>query len=681
MRVSTTPKRALRALVVVCLLAPAGCLVSRAIGRGGAGSAGVGEGSGAMGSPGGAEPAGKREGGQGLRAAPALHCGAVKTGEIAATAKTKPGGDAEARAGAQKGLGFVAREAQAWQTQHQCYGCHVQAVTLEALSVGRRHQYNVPEADLDAIRGGMLTLQGGAHGPNGLSLSGGTSLIETAKEFGAAAFARYDEFVGPALRNDLVRVAGELLEYQQADGSVRASRQSLPVEAGVLQATTQAMQAFRRAYAHSADEQRWLGPLRKAEAYLQTQAAALSDNPNANVVDVNYALIGLLSAGAQGGEATMRSLSSKLRGSQRADGGWGFTKDEEASAFATGQTLYALRLLGAGDRDTAVARGTAWLLAHQAPDGGWSHAGRGKAEAMWAVLGLVSVDVLSVSVSGVEDGQHLRGTIPIKAKATSNGGRAVERVEISIDDVPVHRACGADAEYALDVGALDAGVHTVEIAASDVRGQTSRRKLEVYSGAHYLTRLGTRFERGETQVSLRNVAPKGTPGTIMFKVFAAGATPGARGAEVHKSARASAEGPMIVSWNGRDTAGEPRPKGRYLAELSFVDAAGRTLQTAELPFVHDTPEAQQAAFGEIAGALSVEGQGPAANTWVDLVDDRGRVVQRALTTEAGKYRFRGVDGGRYRVRVDRKGFVESDAPAAAAPSKASEAPTIELKHK
>ncbi|HEU4404771.1 MAG TPA: carboxypeptidase regulatory-like domain-containing protein [Polyangiaceae bacterium] len=664
MGVWTTPKQALRALAVVCLLAPAGCLVSRAIGRRGG------------------EPAadGERSGGRALRAAPPVQCGASKAGAIAARLAA-PEGNAEARAGAQRGLAFVAREAQAWQAQHRCYGCHVQAVTLEALSVGRQHRYEVPESDLDAIRGGMLTLSGGARGPNGLSLRGDTYLIETAKEFGAAAFARYDEFVGPGLRDELVRVAGELLEYQQPDGSVRASRTSLPVEAGALQATTQAMQAFRRAYAHSADEQRWLGPLRQAEAFVQARAAALSDDANANVVDVNYALIGLLSAGAQGGEATMRALAARLRGLQRADGGWGFTPGEDASAFATGQSLYALRLLGAGDGDPAVARGTAWLLAHQAGDGGWSHAGRGKAEAMWAVLGLVSVDVLSVAVTGVEDGQHLRGSVPIRAKATSNGGEAVERVEISVDDVPVHRACGAGAEYALDAGALDAGVHTIEIAAKDARGRTSRRRLEVYSGAHYLTRLGARFERGQTQVSLRNVAPKGTAGRVVFKVFAAGEGPAARGPEVHKSTHASSEGPMIVSWDGRDPSGEPRPKGRYVAELSFVDEGGRTLQSAELPFVHDTPEAQQAAFGEIAGALTVNGQAPAANTWVDLVDERGRVVQRALTTEAGNYRFRNVDGGRYRVRVDRKGFHQSDAPAAAAPAKASEAPTLDLKIK
>jgi hypothetical protein len=86
--------------------------------------------------------------------------------------------------------------------------------------------------------------------------------------------------------------------------------------------------------------------------------------------------------------------------------------EREANAFATGQTVHALRSLGASDDDPAVARGTRWLVTHQAEDGGWSHGGSGKAEAMWAVFGLVSVDVMSLSLEGVRDGEHAGGHVP-----------------------------------------------------------------------------------------------------------------------------------------------------------------------------------------------------------------------------------------------------------------------------
>jgi len=67
-------------------------------------------------------------------------------------------GDPAARSAAQRGLDFLASAAQSWQGEHQCYGCHVQGVTLEAMTVGRAHQYRVRDSDLDAIVKGMLDL-------------------------------------------------------------------------------------------------------------------------------------------------------------------------------------------------------------------------------------------------------------------------------------------------------------------------------------------------------------------------------------------------------------------------------------------------------------------------------------------------------------------------------------------
>ena len=85
---------------------------------------------------------------------------------------------------------------------------------------------------------------------------------------------------------------------------------------------------------------------------------------------------------------------------------------------------------------------------------------------------------------------------------------------------------------------------------------------------------------------------------------------------------------------------------------------------AEVPFVHDTPEAQHAAFGEVEGVLGVDGRG-AANTQVDLVDDKGQVVQTTTTTGEGNYRFRNVDKGNYKVRVSKQGFKAAEAAVSA----------------
>jgi squalene-hopene/tetraprenyl-beta-curcumene cyclase len=556
----------------------------------------------------------------------------------------------------------------------------VQAVTLEALAIGRHNKYEVTQADMEAILHGLTDIKGGARGPGGLSVGGGGGLAETSKEFGGAAFARYDALVGPEVRTDLLKVAAELTAYQDKDGSLRTSDRRFPVEIGEMQATTQAMQTWRQAFERSADE-RWLAPMRKAEAYLQGRARELAASPGASIVDLNYAAIGLTSAGAQASEDTMRTIAERLRKLEREEGGWAFSANDKPSAFATGQTLYALRLMGASDQDAKIAAGTRWLLAGQAEDGGWSHDGRGKAEAMWAVLGLVSVDVLSVSVTGVSDGQHVSGRVTLRAKAEDNAGRGVERIEVAVDDVPVHRACGGAAEYALEADKLETGAHLVDVTATNARGQTSRRRLEVYAGAFYLTQLGTRFDDGGTLVSLRDVAPASERGSVVLRVFSTrddGGRP-VRAGEVFRAEKPSTEGPMSFFWKGQRIGdAPPSPGGRYVAEVLFRDARGKVVQKAEVPFVHDTLEKQQRAFGEIEGSLGVGHDTAAANTKVDLLDDQGRVVQSAVTTNEGNYRFRNVDRGSYKVRVSKQGFAAAEAAVTAAPAAAQPAPRMEL---
>lgn len=580
-------------------------------------------------------------------------------------------GDPEARRAAQRGLGFVSREAVAWQTQHNCYGCHVQAVTFEALTVGREHRYDVSDPEFREVLRGLTDINGGHRHSGGLSV-GGSGMPATSRAFGGAAFARYDRTEDAALRDDLLAVAGQLVEYQTPDGSMRNDDSRFPVVQGPLQATTQALQTWHQAYSRSADE-RWLGPTREAEAWLQAQARRLTDQPDAGTVDLNYAVMGLLEAGAQPSEATLTALASRLRERQAEDGGWSFQRAGESNAFATGQTLHALRSLGASDDDATVARGTRWLVTHQQEDGGWSHGGAGKAEAMWAVFGLVSVDVMSLALDGLRDGEHVSGNPTVRARAADNNGAAVRQVELLLDDTPVGRACGANLAQTVDLAGLADGVHTIDVVATNDRGQQARRRVELYTGRYYLTTPGTRWVDGTTLFSLRNVAPRDLAGTVRVTVR----TPDGR--EVWRHDEPSAQGPVRVTWNGRPTQGDPAAAGRYVATVAFVDRAGHAVQSVELPFVHDTVEAQQANYAQVQGQLNAEGAGGAANATVELVDSAGRVVQRTQSTESGAYRFSNIDRGNYRVRVNRHGFRQAEMPVAAAPAATSNA-NMDLAH-
>jgi hypothetical protein len=581
-----------------------------------------------------------------------------------ATPRSEQGNPA-ARRGAQRGLDFVSHEAVAWQNQHNCYGCHVQAVTFEALTVGREHRYEVSSEEFSTVLRGLTEISGGHRRPGGLSV-GGSGMPETSRAFGGAAFARYDATLGSELRDDLLEVASQLREYQDGDGSVRSTDHRFPVVAGLMQSTTQALQTWHQAYARTADGQ-WLEPVRKAEAWMQQQARRLSDTPDAGEVDLHYAVLGLREAGAQPGEPALRALETRIRSRQREDGGWGFQQSDGSNAFATGQALYALRSLGASDNDRTIARGMTWLLERQGTDGGWSHEGRGKAEAMWAVFGLVSLDVLSVDVEGLRDGQHASGTLTLSAHATDNSGVAVQNVDVMVDDVPLGRNCGATLQHTLDVSSLEAGEHTLDFVAANANGQTTRRRVEFYTGEHYLTHAASRYNNGTTAFSWRNVAPETTQGTVTLHVYSTRDDHGSpvRDREIFHTNTQSTTGPMHSEWDGTVSQGVRAPNGPYEAVLSFVKPDGREAHSVTIPFVNDTPEAQRAAFGEVAGNLQGANGSNAANATIELVDTRGNVVQSVRSTEQGNWRFQGVNSGNYRVRVRRAGYHTSEAPVRA----------------
>ncbi len=580
-------------------------------------------------------------------------------------------GDPTVRKAAQRGIHFLSRSTAAWQKQHQCYGCHVQAVTLEGLAVGKHHQYEVPAQDLSVILEGVLHSNGGARTAGGLSQG---LFPRTARTFGGVAFARYDQYVDAKLRDDMLKLARTLLEYQQKDGSVTGDHESQPVTTGPLQATYQAMQTWRQAYARTADDA-WLAPIRRAEQFIAAKAASWEGKPKGVYLqDVNYALLGLTAAGASRSEVAAGKVARYLLSQQNKDGGWGFNTGT-SDPFATGQTVYALRQAGFTQEDTPVWRGIRWLVSHQKEDGGWGAGGSGKAEALWAVLGLVSVDVVGMTVSGLQDGEHVAPVQRVQVEARDNEGKGIQKVELLIDDRRVHSAKGGKLSYTWDTKGLEDGKHTVDVVATNAGGQVSRRRLEVYSGNVFLTSLGSRFAGTGTELSARNIAPKGRTGRVELRVLASEMKDGQPqpGAEVFKAGQSSAQGPVTFTFGGKGKDGKALKTGRYFAEFSFVDEKGKALQKEQLLFTHDTPESQYASYGEVGGGLSLGNGQKAANAVVELVDGKGRVVQKTKSNAEGQFRFKSVDKGDYRVRVRKEGFAPVESSVSSAPATQAEA--------
>ena len=563
----------------------------------------------------------------------------------------------KARGAAQRGLDFLAREAKTWQDSHKCYGCHVHAVTLEAFVVGRHNQYELPDKDMKSVLGGMLDVPGGVRHKLGFSYED-ASLLAPSKAFGGAAFAHYDQWIDSSLRNDLVKTAQELLAYQKPDGSIELTWNNPPVGAGAIQGTYQAAQTWQQVYARTADN-RWLLPLQHAEAFLRTAALAAIGSNVDDIQQLDYALMGLGATGVGSSDDILQKLAKRVTSRQAQDGGWGFTTGADSNAFATGQALYALRVAGFTDRDAVLQRGTAWLIAHQAQDGGWSHAGSGKAEAMWGVLGLVSVDVLSVASLDLQDGDHVADhqQVGLEARDNDPAGGGVTRVELLIDDVRVKSVCGAKLAYAWDTTGTEAGKHVLDLLATNAKGLTSRRRLEVYAGAVYLTQIGARSSDQTTEISLRNIAAKGSASVVEMQVMSGDKV-------VATISKPSEPGAMSFAWDGKTSSGTVASNGKYTARLAFRTGKD-TVQTEDVPFVRGTEAAQHDNYGEVQGQIALPDGAAGANAPIELVDDNDNVIQKTRSTASGQYRFKGVDAGKYKIRVMKKGFEKIEAPVKA----------------
>src|SRR5262249_41582131 len=139
-----------------------------------------------------------------------------------------------------------------------------------------------------------------------------------------------------------------------------------------------------------------------------------------------------------------------------------------------------------------IARGMRWLSGHQDKDGAWrtvrsGQGGAEKGEGMWAVLGLVSVDVMSVAVSGLVDCQHVDASMKLRVDVRDNQSGTVAKVELFVDDLPLKGECAASVTLDWDTRALGEGKHIVDVVATNQKGQESRRRFQVYAGNVFLT--------------------------------------------------------------------------------------------------------------------------------------------------------------------------------------------------
>jgi squalene cyclase len=211
--------------------------------------------------------------------------------------------------------------------------------------------------------------------------------------------ARSNVSLNEGQRRSLQLIAEEIIQKQQPDGSWEffAGLRRPPVnETQTTDAAWIIMALATDAGPDAPEAHR--AALVKANAWLDS--APLPDGHQEKVLKV------ILAARLGEPPEAMQSTVDELLALQRNDGGWSQTVPElRSDAFATGQTLYALSLVGYTSERPAVQRGINFLVATQTEQGNWPMVSRSApdgsegsatlltpiecAASSWATLGLV----------------------------------------------------------------------------------------------------------------------------------------------------------------------------------------------------------------------------------------------------------------------------------------------------
>jgi hypothetical protein len=270
-----------------------------------------------------------------------------------------------------RAIGYLQTECAAWLNTRKCAACHHVAMPLWALSKAQRQGYAIDKKFLadttESLLGSRDKLMASKIFPNpadppdprpqGRGLNMGLPFLAVA----AQSLPSLTE----GQKQSLKLIAEEIVKKQQPDGSWEffATLRRPPInENQTTDAAWIIMALAGETRLDSPPSQR--AALSKAIAW--AGAAKLSDIHQDKVLKI---LMGVRSAKPR---KTMQTTIDELLALQRADGGWSQTIPElRSDAFATGQTLYVLSLVGFTAERPEIKRGMDFLVATQKPDGSW----------------------------------------------------------------------------------------------------------------------------------------------------------------------------------------------------------------------------------------------------------------------------------------------------------------------
>jgi ankyrin repeat protein len=262
-----------------------------------------------------------------------------------------------AAAAIEAATGLVQRTAVEFFQQSGCVGCHHQSMALLAINAARTAKVRVDEAGATRLVNMIVSeftpsqdnrMQ--RFDPGGGADGQGYAML-------ALAGAGYT----PDAVTDTIAVHTAAMQHRGGNWHVGDASRA-PIQESEIARTARGMRTLQL-YALPALKGEFDARIARARDWL---AAA---HPKTND-DLAMQMVGLHWAGAP--RDTVQALGRTLLQGQREDGGWSQNRNLSSDAYATGETLWALREAGiVKPSDDAYRRGVRYLVGTQWPDGSW----------------------------------------------------------------------------------------------------------------------------------------------------------------------------------------------------------------------------------------------------------------------------------------------------------------------
>jgi ankyrin repeat protein/mono/diheme cytochrome c family protein len=262
-----------------------------------------------------------------------------------------------ARAAVERALPLLQRADVTFIQKTGCVACHHNVYAAMTLAAARARGIAVDEtAAREQVKVVAATLEGRRE-----AALVGTEINDTAGNILMALAAANHP---PDLATDAM--AYFLRMRQQADGRWRplVIDHRPPINSGDVEVTAVAIRALR-AYAPKPHRALYERATERGIAWLRGVTPRTTD-------ERAFQLLGLAWGGLKQEDVKLHAAAKQLLGEQRADGGWSQLPTLDSDAFATGQTLIALREAGAiAVTDAAYQQAVRFLLGSQLEDGSW----------------------------------------------------------------------------------------------------------------------------------------------------------------------------------------------------------------------------------------------------------------------------------------------------------------------